>query len=119
MDTGKVRQWVEGYVKAWNSNDPEDIGALFTDDAAYFTEPYAEPWRGREEIIRGWLEIKDEPGQADFRYQVLVTGGDLGVVKGETLYKDEPRRKYSNLWEIRLNADGRAKEFIEWWMRPE
>ena len=45
--TARVRAWVDGYVRAWNSNDPAAIGALFTEDAAYHTEPYGEPWRGR------------------------------------------------------------------------
>ena len=116
MDEGALRHWAEGYVRAWNSNDPRDIEALFTEDALYFTEPYAEPWRGRDEIVRSWLEIKDEPGQTEFRYDVLTTSGELGIIKGSTIYKDPPK-EYSNLWEIRLDSEGRAKEFVEWWMK--
>ena len=41
--TDRVRAWVDGYVEAWNSNHPAAIGALFTEDAAYYTEPYGEP----------------------------------------------------------------------------
>jgi uncharacterized protein (TIGR02246 family) len=116
MDEGVLRRWVEGYVRAWNSNDPHDIEALFNEDARYFTEPYAKPWRGRDEIVRSWLEIRDEPGQTEFRYDVLTVGGDLGIIKGSTTYKDPPK-EYSNLWEIRLDSEGRAKEFVEWWMK--
>jgi hypothetical protein len=29
--TGRVRAWVESYVRAWNSNDPAAIGDLFTE----------------------------------------------------------------------------------------
>jgi hypothetical protein len=25
-----VQAWIDGYVRAWNSNDPADIRALFT-----------------------------------------------------------------------------------------
>ena len=61
---GRVRTWVDGYVRAWGSNDPAAIGALFSDGAAYYTEPHSLPWRGREEIVHnrqrrhsalGWL----------------------------------------------------------------
>ena len=31
----KGEAWVAGYVAAWESNDPEQIGALFTDDAVW------------------------------------------------------------------------------------
>ena len=58
----RLEAWVDGYVRAWNSNDPAAIGALFSEDAAYYTEPYRAPWRGREEIVRQWLDRKDEPG---------------------------------------------------------
>lgn len=115
MDPARYVDWVEGYVRAWNTNDPGDIRSLFTEDARYFTEPYAPPWQGRDEIVSGWLAAKDEPGDTEFHYSVLVAVDDLGIVKGETLYKSASRR-YSNLWEIRLAGSGECREFVEWWM---
>jgi uncharacterized protein (TIGR02246 family) len=112
---GRVRAWVDRYVQAWNSNDPADIGALFSDDAAYYTEPYRQPWRGRDEIVRRWLERKDEPGDTTFRWRPLTVGPEVAVVQGETVYRDPPHT-FSNLWVIRLDADGRCTEFTEWWM---
>ena len=116
MDQTMVKAWVEGYLQAWNSNDVEDIGRLFSEDAAYYTSPFQEPWRGREAIIQGWLGRKDEPGTFRFRYQVLATGDDLGVVRGWTQYLN-PEREYSNIWVIRFDEQGRSTEFTEWWMK--
>jgi hypothetical protein len=110
-----LREWVEGYVRAWDSNDPDDIGALFTDDAVYLTEPYAEPWRGREAIVSGWLKNKDEPGDATFDWRPLLESPEVSILTGTTVYHDPPRT-YSNLWVIRLDPDGRCREFTEWWM---
>jgi ketosteroid isomerase-like protein len=107
--------WIDGYVRAWNSNDPNEIGSLFTDDALYFTEPYAEPWRGRARIVEQWLAHKDEPGDATFDWRPLVEGPDASIVVGTTVYR-EPPRTYSNLWVVRLDPDGRCREFTEWWM---
>jgi uncharacterized protein (TIGR02246 family) len=112
----RLRSWVEGYVRAWNSNDPAEIGALFTEDANYYTEPYSAPWRGRDEIVRQWLEHRDEPGETEFRWQPLTVGPGLALVQGETLYRTPPHT-YSNLWVIQLDAEGRCSEFTEWWMR--
>ncbi len=114
--TDRVRAWIDGYVRAWNSKDPADIGALFTEDAAYFTEPYSEPWRGREEIVRRWLDRKDEPGDTEFRWHPLTVNPEVAVVQGTTTYRDPPRT-YSNLWVIRLDAEGHCTEFTEWWMQ--
>jgi ketosteroid isomerase-like protein len=109
-----LSDWVERYRRAWDSNDPDDIRALFTGDALYYTEPYAEPWRGHEEIVAGWLDHKDEPGDATFEWEPLVEAGDVSTLTGTTDY-GEP--KYDNLWVIRFAADGRAREFTEWYMQ--
>ncbi|GIG61387.1 hypothetical protein Lfu02_57590 [Longispora fulva] len=108
--------WIEGYVAAWESNRPDDIGALFTDDARYHTEPFAEPWRGREEIVRQWLAHADAPGDATFRWEPVAVGGPVSVITGRTVYR-EPPREYHNLWLIRLDDQGRCAEFTEWYMR--
>jgi uncharacterized protein (TIGR02246 family) len=114
--TGRVRTWVESYVQAWNSNDPAAIGDLFTEDAAYYTEPYSEPWRGRDEIVRRWLDRKDEPGETEFRWQPLTATAEVAVIQGTAVYHHPPRA-YSNLWVIRLDPEGRCAEFTEWWMQ--
>lgn len=111
-----LREWIEGYIRAWDSNDPEQIGALFTDGAVYFTEPWAEPWRGREGIVAGWLENRDEPGDATFEWEPLVETADVSLITGTTVYR-EPPRTYSNIWVIRLEPDGRCREFVEWYMQ--
>lgn len=112
---GTVADWVAGYRRAWESNAPEDIRALFTEDATYRTEPYAEPWLGRERIVAGWLAAKDEPGDTTFEWEPLVVTDEVAVVQATTLYIAE--RTYSNLWVIRFADDGRAREFTEWWMK--
>jgi uncharacterized protein (TIGR02246 family) len=112
----RLQTWVDGYVQAWNSNDPAAIGVLFTQDAVYYTEPYSPPWRGRDEIVRRWLDRKDEPGETEFRWHPLAVSPDVAVVQGETVYRTPPQA-YSNLWIIRLDAKGRCTEFTEWWMQ--
>ena len=118
VDRSDVAAWIDRYVEAWGSNAPDQIGALFTDDARYFTAPHREPWTGRDAIVREWLGRKDEPGDWGFRYEVLGVDGSVGFVRGWTTYHaDDP--DYSNLWVIRLAGDGRCDEFIEWWMPVE
>jgi hypothetical protein len=116
MDEASLMDWVERYVVAWNSNEPDDIRGLFTEGAEYLTEPYATAWNGRDEIVRKWIENKDEPGETEFSFRVLAIQDDLGLVRGETIYKSPPR-SYENLWEITLGPDGRATRFVEWWMK--
>ncbi|HET6671906.1 MAG TPA: nuclear transport factor 2 family protein [Agromyces sp.] len=110
-------KWVADYVAAWESNDPEQIGALFSDDAVYLTSPDSEPRRGREQIVAGWLEDLDEPGSWSFDWKVLHEDDGFVVVQGKTFYPAE--KDYLNLWIIRLDSEGRATEYTEWYMpRP-
>lgn len=106
---------MERYVRAWNSNDRAEIGELFSDDASYLSEPYAEPWRGRDEIVSEWLARKDDPGDTTFRYEVSAATQEIGIVKGVTEYRSTGT-EYFNLWEITLDASGRCSRFVEWWM---
>ena len=107
-------RWRQRYLKAWSSNDPDHINALFTEEAEYFTDPFGEPWRGRAGIIAGWLDAADEPGSFTFEWSPLAITPEVSIIQGVTRYSDGPT--YSNLWVIRFAADGRAREFIEWWM---
>ena len=108
-----VTAWVHNYRRAWESNDAGDIGALFAEDGAYFTEPWAKPWLGRDQIVAQWLEHRDEPGVTTFEWHPLIVTEDLAIIEGETVYPD---RRYSNLWVLRLDNLGRARQFTEWWM---
>jgi ketosteroid isomerase-like protein len=110
-----VEAWVAAYVEAWASNDAEQIGALFTDEAVYFRRPFEpDAWSGREGIVRGWLDNCDEPGSWEFTWRILGVDGDLAFVQGETLYP-EPTPSYDNLWVLAFEGDGgRVREFTEW-----
>ncbi len=109
-----VTAWVTNYRKAWESNDPGDIAGLFAEDAAYFPEPYAKPWLGRETIIAEWQKIKDEPGTTTFQWHPLIVTDDLALIEATTTYPDDT---YSNLWVLRLDNLGQARQFTEWWMK--
>src|SRR4051812_9735008 len=113
-DLEAVTGWVEGYIRAWNSNDPEQIAALFAEDAAYHPAPFGDPWRGRDAIVAEWLARKDPAGDTTFTWVPVTVSPDLSIVQGVTTY---PAKTYSNLWLIRLDTVGQCREFTEWWMR--
>jgi len=113
--TDALSSWMEKYQRAWESNEPADIKALFTETAEYRTEPYSEPWVGHAGIVDGWIEAKDEPGEAAFTWMPVVSTADVGIAQAETVYEARGIT-YSNLWVIRFAPDGRATAFTEWWM---
>lgn len=114
-DRTAARAWLDGYQRAWRTNDAGDIRALFTSDAEYRTEPYADPWRGHDDIVAGWLEARDAPDAYTFEGDVLGIDGDLVFFEGVTRYAGG--RNYNNLWVVRLGDDGRAHAYTEWFMK--
>lgn len=116
MKAGDLASWVDRYVEAWKTNDPQDIERLFTQDARYYTAPHRKPWSGRVAIVKGWLDRKDDQGTWRFRYEILAVTEGLGFVRGWTTYVGNEAKEYSNLWVVRLDANGRCSEFTEWWM---
>jgi len=112
--------WVDAYVRVWRSNDADDIGGLFTDDARYLASPSADPVTGRDAIVAWWLENADGPEDATFSFDVIGVDGTRAFVQGVTVYRadgDEPERTYDNLWVIDLADDGRASSYTEWYIR--
>ena len=113
-DNAAVSRWIDGYVRAWNTNDRAQIAALFTEDAVYFTEPYHAPWKGRDQIVAGWLEKKDEPGETSFDWQPVSITDEVAVISGTTRY---PENVFSNLWVIENQWAGRPLQATFHWLR--
>jgi ketosteroid isomerase-like protein len=115
MTHAEVQDWLDRYVEAWRSYDPEAIGELFSEDAVYAYHPYdAEPVRGRDAIVADWRDDRDEPGSWEARYEVALVEGDRAIARGETRYA--VGRTFSNLYELRFDDTGRCASFVEWYM---
>ncbi len=112
----KTSDWLAGYIKAWESKDPADVRAIFTDDAEYWYRPDdPSPVKGIDAIVEAWGE--PEPTQPVHDLAVLIENDELGVVKGTVEYPGH--ETYTNMWEIWFAPDGRARRFVEWFMTPQ
>jgi hypothetical protein len=131
MHRSEVDRWLAGYVEAWRTYDREQITALFSADARYRYHPYDEWVEGREAIVSSWLgestlegaSTPDQPGTWEADYRAIAVDGDLAVVVGSTTYMVEPGgavdRVFDNCFIVRFDADGRCREFTEWYVeRP-
>ena len=102
-----VGLWVDGYLKAWASNDPADIAALFTEDASYLESPYATEWIGREEIVDGGRSRRDwQPGGWDFEWTLKSVSGRVVEITGIGRYKK--LGEFDNAWTVTFDTSGRA-----------
>jgi uncharacterized protein (TIGR02246 family) len=123
MDRSDIERWLAAYRAAWETDDPEAIGALFTEDAVYAPRPFGKPWEGRDTIVAKWVALGDSKNVPQFESEIVAVDGDTAVVRGLTTYPahdGEPEEVYSNIWVVRLAPDGRARSYAEWWVQlPE
>jgi ketosteroid isomerase-like protein len=128
VDRNEVDRWLDAYVEAWKSYDREQVAALFSADVAYRYHSYDEPVRGRDEVVRSWLgedepagaSSRDAAGTYDATYRTVAVDGDVAVATGSSSYRNAPgepvSRIFDNCFVMRFDADGRCREFTEWYV---
>jgi hypothetical protein len=131
VEHDEVDRWLADYVEAWSTYDRDRIAALFSAGARYRYHPSDEWLRGREAIVGSWLgegdaegaSAPDEPGTWHAEYRTIAVDGDAAVAVGCTSYSLEPGgpvdRVFDNCFVMGFDADGRCREFTEWYVeRP-
>lgn len=120
MDHAAVQRWLDNYVQAWTTYDPQMIAGLFTEDSLYYYSPYGDPVRGRKAIVANWLEHRDAPNTYQAHYRPLVVEGNTAIANGRSTYFEADgrtvSREYDNLFLLRFDEEGRCREFVEWLM---
>lgn len=129
MDHVTALDWLDRYVQAWISYDPRDISELFSEDVAYRYHAYDEPIVGRDAVVASWLgedtsgeaSTRDLPGTYEAKYSPVAVDGDTVVATGTTRHREVPDgpvvRSYDNCFIMRFDADGRCREFTEYYLR--
>lgn len=116
----QFQDWLDRYVAAWKSYDPQEIGALFAENAEYRYHPKDDPISGRDAIVASWLDGKDEPGLYDAAYEPMAIDGESHVARGWSRYLNpdgSTRDEYWNVYLVTFDDNGRATAFTEWWIR--
>ena len=128
MTHDDVQGWLDRYIAAWRSYDPQAIGDLFSEDATYRYHPWDDPIEGRAEIVRAWTapdgneSSRDEPDTWDARYEPYAVDGDHAVAIGWSRYfvaGDTPEKLYHNVYLLEFDGDGRCRSFIEYFVEQK
>lgn len=129
MDRDSAQGWLDAYVEAWRTYDPERIRALFSDDVAYRYHAYDEPLVGAEAVVASWLgesdadgtPSRDAPDTYDASYAPVAVDGDTVVARGVSRYRrargGPVDRVYDNCFLIRFDEAGRCRDFTEFYVR--
>lgn len=125
MNRQSVQAWLDKYVAAWKSYDPQAIRDLFSEDVTYAYNPFDtgdDVVQGREALVANWLEDADAPGSWEAHYEPVAVEGNVAVANGRTRYfgKDGKTvsREFDNIFVMRFDDQGRCVAFKEWYMQP-
>jgi SnoaL-like protein len=114
MTHDDANRWLQAYVEAWRSYEPDAIRGLFTDDARYRYHPWEDALEGRDAIAADWLANRDDPDAWDADYSTWAVEGDRVVATGTSRYDDaQGKRTYHNVFLIEFAPDGRCRSFTE------
>ncbi len=129
MDHQTANDWLDRYVHAWITYDPDEISRLFSEDVTYRYHPYDEPIVGRDAVVASWLgedasgdaSTRDAPGTYEADYAPVAVDGDTVVATGTSRYRDVPDgpvvRTYANCFIMSFDPEGRCRDFTEYFLR--
>lgn len=129
MDRADAQAWLDRYVSAWLSYDANDIAALFSEEIAYRYHPYDDPIVGRKAVVASWLgegdsesaSTRDAPDTYAAQYEPIAVDGDVVVATGTSSYRERPDgpivRVYHNCFVMGFDADGKCREFTEYYLK--
>ena len=110
ITTETVTAWVDRYLTAWKTNDPDDIAGLFTEDGEYHEGPYETDWIGRDEIVAGWRSRWDwQQGGWDFDWKIDSIHGPIAVITGVGHYKK--LGNFDNHWTVTFRTPELCVDF--------
>jgi SnoaL-like domain len=129
VDRADAQAWLDRYVSAWLSYDANDIAALFSEDVSYRYRPHDDPVIGRQTVVASWLgesdsesaSTRDAPDTYAGHYEPIAVDGDVVVATGTSTYRERPDgpivRIYDNCFVMRFDADGKCREFTEYYLK--
>jgi uncharacterized protein (TIGR02246 family) len=119
MDRVEVEAWVESLRSAWESADPVKIGALFTDEAEYLTNPFGKALQGRDSIVAYWSEEISTQDNVEVRMgRPMIDGERAAVEWWAVVTNDASQVTDSGVLMLEFSGD-RCRRLAEYWMLGE
>ena len=116
--TGQVpaRRWAEVWRRGWERLDAEAIVALYAPDATLSTEPFREPYRGRDGVREYVTRVFGE--ESDPRVwmgEPIVEGDRAAVTWWASLREDGADTSLAGTSVLRFDGDGLVAEQWDAW----
>ena len=111
------QSWIERYRRAWETADADEIVALFTPDAWYWSSVFREPFVGHEAIRDYWLRGAGAQREVAVRMgQPIISASRVAVEWWTTMIDpDDGEITLPGCLLLRFAPDGRCQDLWEYW----
>jgi uncharacterized protein (TIGR02246 family) len=111
-----VQEWAERYARAWEDADDKAVGELFTEDATYRSDPFHEPYRGREAIRGYWRDVTATQANVEVVVGRTMMAGDRALVEWWTqMDSDGAPVTLPGALLLELDETGLCRALREYW----
>jgi ketosteroid isomerase-like protein len=114
----EAREALDTYIRAWESQDPDLIVTIFTEDATYHERVLGDPIPGRN-AIRDYWQSKVVESQANIKVQLLslYLDGETVIAEWEAQFDDlaQDVRKRMREIAVLVFAGGLISSLREYW----
>ncbi len=110
---------IDEFGKGWEKGKSDRIAGIFTDNAVFRADPFANPLRGRDAIAEYWKDIPREQAEISFRIGEVFSVGPWFSVE----FRCKFRRRRTGEWvDVRgalfcETADEKISEMRMYWHR--
>ena len=112
-----ARRWARAWTDGWESLDPEPIVACYAPDVLLSTEPFREPYRGREGVSEYVTAALGEEEDPRVWMSDPIVDGDRAAVewRAETKLVDGGAEKLAGVSLLRFDSAGLVVEQRDFW----
>ena len=111
-----ARRWAAAWSSGWAALDPEPILACYAEDAVLSTQPFREPYRGREGVREYVTRVFGEEEEPRVRFAEPIVDGDRAAVAWwASLRESGADATLAGTSLLRFDADGLVREQWDAW----
>lgn len=111
-----ARRWADSWTSGWEALDPDPILACYAEDCLLSTEPFREPYHGRDGV-RAYVErVFGEEEDPSVRFAEPIVDGDRAAVSWwASLREDGADATLAGTSVLRFDGDGLVIEQWDAW----
>lgn len=112
-----IENWFHALRQIWINKDIAKVKTLLADNFQYYENPFEKPLTSLIEVETAWQEVYTQ-NISKLEIHTLVCHEDKGMASYILTYTGPQGTVYDSrgAYYVKLNSEGKAIEFRQWWV---